>query len=140
MPPGPASADDVPTGPEQDRHREPPGIPRHVVLDEDQSGDRAAHQVATFGGTQAVSNASLRLVGLCSATVSQLYRSNDQSVFRGVCAGLAERYGWEPAWVRIAFIAGSLLGGPGILVYVVMVLVVPPKPELSDGNKRELRS
>ena len=71
-------------------------------------------------------------------TMSRLYRSNDQRIFLGVCGGLAQRYGWDPVWVRIAFIAGVLLGGPGILAYAVMALVVPRNPALTGGSATAL--
>lgn len=73
-------------------------------------------------------------------TMSRLYRSNDQRIFLGVCGGLAQRYGWDPVWVRLAFIAGVLLGGPGILAYAVMALVVPRNPALTGRSMRALDS
>lgn len=72
--------------------------------------------------------------------MSRLYRSNDQRVFLGVCGGLADRYGWDPTWVRLAFIAGVLLGGPGILAYAVMALVVPRNPALGASSYGALPS
>lgn len=66
--------------------------------------------------------------------MSRLYRSNDQRLFLGVCGGLAQRYGWDPTWVRLAFIAGVLLGGPGILAYLVMAVVVPRNPALTGRS------
>ena len=62
--------------------------------------------------------------------MSRLYRSNDQRLLLGVCGGLAERYGWDPLLVRLAFVVGLLLGGPGILVYLAMAIVVPRNPSL----------
>lgn len=74
------------------------------------------------------------------APMSRLYRSNDQRIFLGVCGGLAERYGWDPLWVRLAFVVGLLLGGPGILVYAIMALVVPRNPALTGRSHAALPS
>lgn len=73
-------------------------------------------------------------------TMSRLYRSNDQRIFLGVCGGVAERYGWDPTWVRLAFIAACLLGGPGILAYAVMAIVVPRNPALTGRSYAALPS
>ena len=62
--------------------------------------------------------------------MTQLYRSNRNRVLFGVCGGLAERYGWDPTWVRLAFIAATLLGGPGVVAYLVMALIVPKNRSL----------
>ncbi len=62
--------------------------------------------------------------------MARLYRSNDSRILLGVCGGIAERYGWDPTWVRLAFILGVFLGGPGILLYAIMALVVPRNPAL----------
>jgi len=43
----------------------------------------------------------------------------------GVCAGIAEYYGWDPTLVRVAWIVLTLLGGSGILLYLIMWLVMP---------------
>lgn len=75
-----------------------------------------------------------------SPTMSRLYRSNDQRILLGVCGGLSERYGWDPTWVRIAFVAAVFLGGPGILAYAVMALVVPRNPALSGRSPGALPS
>ncbi len=72
--------------------------------------------------------------------MSRLYRSNDQRIFLGVCGGLAQRYGWDPTWVRLAFIVGVLLGGPGILAYAVMALLVPRNPALRGHSYAALPS
>jgi len=43
----------------------------------------------------------------------------------GVCAGLARRYGLEPALVRLAFVIGAAAWGVGIAIYLLAWLVVP---------------
>ena len=46
----------------------------------------------------------------------------------GVCAGIAEYYGWSARDVRIGYVLLSVLSAafPGILVYLILWLVMPP--------------
>ena len=44
----------------------------------------------------------------------------------GVCGGLAEFYGVSSFWFRLAFLIALIPGGvPGILVYLVMMVMIP---------------
>ena len=45
----------------------------------------------------------------------------------GVCAGIAEYFGWETTLVRVVFVVVSILSVafPGILVYLVLWIVMP---------------
>jgi phage shock protein PspC (stress-responsive transcriptional regulator) len=45
----------------------------------------------------------------------------------GVCAWLAEKFDLDVSGVRIVFIAAVLLGGSGILAYLILYLVMPRK-------------
>ena len=58
----------------------------------------------------------------------RLYRSRNDRKLAGVCGGIAEYYGWDPTLVRIAWIVLTLLGGSGILIYLIMWLVMPEAP------------
>lgn len=56
----------------------------------------------------------------------KLYRSRNNRMIFGVCAGLAEFFGIDPTVVRLVFAAGALLGfGSFVLIYLVMFFVVP---------------
>jgi phage shock protein PspC (stress-responsive transcriptional regulator) len=55
----------------------------------------------------------------------ELRRPKDDRMVAGVAAGLAEYFGLRPAIYRIAFAALALVGGAGILLYVVAALVIP---------------
>ncbi len=55
-----------------------------------------------------------------------LYRSRNERMIAGVAGGLADRYGWDPAFVRIVFVLiGLMSAGSGIVAYVVAWLVIP---------------
>ena len=56
----------------------------------------------------------------------KLTRSSDK-VIAGVCGGLAKYFGWDPAMVRILYLAISIFsaGFPGTIVYIVLWIVMP---------------
>ncbi len=54
----------------------------------------------------------------------KLTRSNDRMV-AGVAAGLAEYFDIDPVIARLAFVALSLLGGPGLILYIIMWVIMP---------------
>jgi phage shock protein C len=56
----------------------------------------------------------------------RLCRSN-QRMLAGVCGGIAEYLGWDPTMVRLGWIILTLLGGSGILIYLVLWLVMPQR-------------
>ena len=68
----------------------------------------------------------------------KLYRSNEQKMLTGVCGGLAEYFETDPTWVRLAFVVGTLIGGPGILAYLIMSVVVPRRPALPGADYKQL--
>jgi phage shock protein C len=42
----------------------------------------------------------------------------------GVCAGLADRFGWDATLVRVAFVLATLFGfGSAIIVYLIIGFV-----------------
>ena len=59
-----------------------------------------------------------------------LYRSRTDKVWLGVCGGIAERFGWEPMLVRLAFIFGLFMTGffPLIFFYVIAGMITPKEP------------
>lgn len=55
----------------------------------------------------------------------RLYKSKDNKKLCGVCAGVAEYFDIDPTLVRLAWVAFTLLGGSGILAYIVAAIVIP---------------
>ena len=45
----------------------------------------------------------------------------------GVCSGLANYLDLDPTIVRVGFVLAVVLGGMGILVYIVLAIVMPDK-------------
>lgn len=60
--------------------------------------------------------------------MTRVLRKSRDSVLAGVCGGIAEWLGWDPTVVRVLYVILSILSAafPGILIYIVLVLVMPP--------------
>lgn len=62
----------------------------------------------------------------------KLYRSNKNRTFGGVCNGLAEHFSLDPVIVKVAFVLAALFGGGGLVIYLILWIVIPPEPILSE--------
>jgi len=60
--------------------------------------------------------------------VKKLYRSKDESMIWGICGGLAKHFDLDPTIVRVIAVLTLLLGGGGILVYVILRFLIPLEP------------
>lgn len=60
----------------------------------------------------------------------RLYRSPDDKMIAGVCGGIAEYFGWDPTLVRVGYVLLSMSSVffPGIIAYLVMMVVIPERP------------
>ena len=58
----------------------------------------------------------------------RLYRSTKDRMVAGICSGLAEYFKIDPTLVRLLFVLFALAGGPGLLAYIVLWIVVPEAP------------
>ena len=45
----------------------------------------------------------------------------------GVCSGLANYLDLDPTIVRVGFVLAVILGGVGVLVYIVLAIAMPEK-------------
>jgi len=60
----------------------------------------------------------------------RLYRSRDDRMIAGVAGGVAEMLDADPSIIRIVWaLLAFVTGGIGLLVYIVMWIVVPKRPE-----------
>ena len=59
----------------------------------------------------------------------RLYKSNDNKMIDGVCAGIAEYFRIDPTLIRLAWVVFCALGRSGILAYIIAAIVIPRKPE-----------
>lgn len=58
----------------------------------------------------------------------KLCRSATDKKLGGVCAGIAEYLDIDPTVIRLVWVIFTLLGGAGILAYVIALLVMPNPP------------
>ena len=58
----------------------------------------------------------------------RLYRSHTNRKLAGVCGGLAEYLNTDATLIRVLFVLLALLGGPGIVIYLLMWIIVPEQP------------
>lgn len=55
-----------------------------------------------------------------------LRRSKSNRWIAGVCGGLGEFFGINPFWFRLAMFIAFIPGGvPGILIYLIAMLIIP---------------
>jgi phage shock protein C len=45
----------------------------------------------------------------------------------GVCSGLANYFDLDPTLVRVGFVLAVVLGGTGILAYIILAIVMPER-------------
>jgi phage shock protein C len=64
----------------------------------------------------------------------RLYRSKHDRQIAGVCGGLAAYFNIEPTIVRLIFVLITIMGGPGLLLYIVLALVVPEESDEKPKN------
>ena len=55
----------------------------------------------------------------------KLHRSSSNRVLAGVCGGLAEYFDVDPLLIRLAWVVFSIVGGAGILAYIIAIFVIP---------------
>lgn len=57
--------------------------------------------------------------------MKKLRKNKSQAVICGVCAGIADYFDLDPTLVRLALAAFTVLGGSGVLLYIVGALLMP---------------
>ena len=63
------------------------------------------------------------------AQTRKLYRSRTDRKLAGVCGGLAQYFNADPTVIRVLFVVLALLGGPGLVIYLVLWIIVPEEPQ-----------
>ena len=67
---------------------------------------------------------------------SRLYRSYKNSVIGGVCGGLGEYLNTDPILFRVLFVVAFLVGGTGLLAYIILWIVIPIE-EIPNNSQRD---
>ena len=60
-----------------------------------------------------------------SGDYKRLYRATDERMVAGVCGGIAKYFNVDPTLVRLLFVLAAAAGGPGLLAYIVLAIIVP---------------
>jgi len=75
----------------------------------------------------------------------KLVRSRSNRMISGVCGGLAQYFGVDATWVRIAFVLLGLASGFGVVLYLVLAVLIPaegrdaePPAQVVQEGAREL--
>ena len=63
--------------------------------------------------------------------MNTLIRPRTGRLLAGVCAGIADRFGWSRTFVRIAWVILSFFPGPLWIAYVVLWILMP-----NQGSRR----
>ena len=58
----------------------------------------------------------------------KLYKSSTYKKLAGVCGGLAEYFNIDSTLVRLGWVVFSLLGGSGLLAYIIAAIIMPDRP------------
>ena len=58
----------------------------------------------------------------------RLYKSATDKKIAGVCGGIAEYFNVDSTLIRLAWVVFSLLGGSGLLAYIIAALIIPDRP------------
>lgn len=64
----------------------------------------------------------------------RLFRDKSNEVLAGVCAGFAKYLDIDVTIIRILWVLVTLLGGSGIIAYIVCALVMPEEPDFPEVN------
>ena len=64
----------------------------------------------------------------------KLYRSKSDRMLGGVCGGLAQLLDIDPTIVRVVFVFLALLGGHGVLLYLILWLIMPPEDQVKPSG------
>lgn len=72
--------------------------------------------------------------------MKRLYRSRTNSVIAGVCGGLGEYFEVDPVIVRVFYLLATVFTGviPGILGYIIVMLMVPYAPTVVANDASEV--
>ncbi len=66
--------------------------------------------------------------------MAELRRPRSGRLIGGVCAALADRFGWNVSLVRLIAVLSSLIPGPQVVFYIVAWILIPGEPAAASGG------
>ena len=70
----------------------------------------------------------------------RLYRSRKQRQVAGVCGGIADYLSIDPTLVRLVWALFALAGGPGVVLYIILAVIVPEEPEFVQTSAEKVKN
>ena len=64
--------------------------------------------------------------------IKKLYRDPEDRVLGGVASGLAAYFGADKAVIRLLFVLSILLGGSGIIIYLILWIITPEAQTITE--------
>lgn len=71
-----------------------------------------------------------------SETMKKLYRSRDERILGGVCGGIAKYVDADPTIIRLLWVLLTLMGGAGVLLYLIAWIIIPLEPKEEKKSKK----
>jgi len=65
--------------------------------------------------------------------MTELRRPRTGRIIGGVCAALADRFGWDVTLVRVLAVVSLFLPGPQLIFYLVAWIVIPAEPATASA-------
>ncbi len=65
-------------------------------------------------------------------TEKKLQRSVTDKLVAGVCGGLGKYFEIDPIIVRLVFVLLALAGGPGVILYIILWVIMPEEGALGE--------
>ena len=65
---------------------------------------------------------------------NRILRSRTDRMIGGVCGGLARYLGVDATLVRLIFVLIAVAPGPGVLIYLVLWILIPPEDRPADST------
>lgn len=70
----------------------------------------------------------------------RLYRSRSDRRIAGVCGGIADYLAVDPTIVRIIWVLLASIGGPGVVLYIILAAVIPEEPEYVQSSAQKIKN
>ena len=66
----------------------------------------------------------------------KLYKSTNNKMLSGVCAGFADFIGIDPTIVRVIYALTSFFTGgfPGVIIYIMLAIIIPEDNGMIDTD------
>lgn len=70
----------------------------------------------------------------------KLYKSANDKVLAGVCGGIGEYFAVDSVIIRLLWVVFTLMGGAGLIAYIIAAIIMPANPSYSDLTESYTRT